>query len=266
MIGAAGSGQAKSKRRNSHEKSDKEDKWSEIYEQSLLESDLHRKISEGFREDGSVKVKEILDESDIAYDQTTTEIGENSNSEEDSGFSTQDMYSGEDAEMNVLTLNAPPENTISVFVQIYLKDTNLSVGSAKYIDDVISATWDGEHYEVVGEPSVAAANPHNASFHSDSYQENGLSAHANLKSNNLLGGLPKGDRNGLMIELYSQLEYIGDDITPIFGHYSHTESLDGRGAIESITVSKGSIELELSGFDSKVLWEKGEFSDPSEDL
>jgi len=265
VIGAAGTAHAKGKRRRNREKSNEEsDEWEKIYEQSLLNSDLHKKISEGFREDGSKKVEEVLEESDIVYDQATVKVDTDRNSGDDSEFTTQDMYTRGEAEMNVLTLNASPADTISVFTQMFLNGTNMSVGSAKYLEDVIGTTWDKEHYEVVGEPYVIAADPHNASFHSESYQEGGLSAKVNLKTNNWLGDLPEGDNGNMAIELYSQLEYIGDNITPIFGHYKHTEAADPSGTIESITVNKGSVEVELSGLESKVLWEKGEFSDPSE--
>lgn len=263
VIGAASTAHAKGKPRKNQKKSDEGgDEWEEMYKQSLLDSDLHRKISEGFREDGSKKVEEVLEESGIAYNQTTTKV--DTNSGDNSEFTTQDMYTREEAEMNVLTLNAPPENTISVFSQMYLNGTNMSVGSAKYLEDIIGATWDGEHYEIVGEPYVIAADPHNASFYSESYQEDGLSAKVNLKTNNWLGDLPEGDNGNMAIELYSQLEHVGDNVTPIFGHYKHTEAFDPSGTIDSITVSKGAIEVELSGLGSKVLWEKGEFSDPSE--
>jgi len=226
---------------------------------------LREKISEAFQEGGFEEVDQVLENADVAYDSVTgtPSVGKGVPKSDDGMISTQDAYSEDDSIFQVLTLNAPEENTIHTFVQVILNNRNMSVGSAKYADDVIAAQWDNDHWEVVGEPYIKAADPHNGSFDSGSYKDNALVGKVNLRTGNWFGNLPEKDDNNLWVELCTKLEYIGDNMTPIYGFYEHTEAAHGLGGIKNITVEKGSISVDLSG-QTWTNWSKGEFSDPED--
>lgn len=232
---------------------------------SSRDTGFQRSINNAFQKGGSEAVENLLVDKGVRYNHTTLSLNEQEESTDlgDAEYTIQEGFSKSDSEISVSTwgcVGSPndEEITVSIHVGQTLKNTNMTWGSAKYVDDIIGVTWNGDHWEVVGNPIVEATEPHNGYFYSDSYQDEGIVAKVDLQTHNWSGWIEDKE---CVVNLSATVEYIGDNVTPIMGYYEHTEGLSGWDYIENINLVSDGVGIDLSN-NARTLWEMAEFSNP----
>lgn len=247
----------------------KNNKKSRKYDQS--NRDLQNRVDKAFHKGGSKAVRQLLEDADVEYDMSTSILNgiEGAADGGNSEYTIQEGFSQGSSEISVATwisthqegqIRVPDdkEDIVTFHIAQTLNDVKKTWGSAKFVDDIIGVTWDGDNWELVGEPKVKATSPHRGYFYSESYRDEGVVAKVDLQTNNWLGYI---EDKKCVVTLSGTVEYIGDNVTPIMGYYKHLEGLSGLDYIKSINIDAGAISVELSDHGS-TLWDMADFSDP----
>lgn len=237
------------------------------------DTNLQKRVDKAFHKGGSESVRHLLDGADVGYDMSTSTLAdvEETTDGGDSEYTIQEGFSQSDSEISVATwvsthqdgpISRPDDDDdiVTFHVAQILENIKGTIGSAKYVDDVIGATWKGDNWELVGEPSIEATAPHVGYFYSGSYRDEGVLAKIDLQTNNWSGYI---EDKKCVVTLSGTVEYVGDNVTPIMGYYEHLEGLYDWEYIESIELDAGRVSIEISD-KSRSLWEMADFSNPSE--
>lgn len=207
----------------------------------LLEGDLDAAI-------------DIIEDEDVEYTLETGKLEINKDedgSEEDDEISPDNRYSETESELNMLLFEGSHNDSIFASLQVTLDGEVTRFRDARTIDDAIGISFNDDHWSVIGTPTVAATDPHEADWFSQSLEDGGLAGEVDISGNKL-----EPDKTVL---LETHLQNLDGVPGTIFGAYSHTTAAYS-GSIEEISGGAGAINVTISS--GNIAWELAEPADP----